>query len=520
MGLSWILTNSATNEYATFNMHAAWKTWLLVGGVLVATHLVSAAYYYERYACGEVTEGPAGILTLDLSPREWIRTSCVRDPAAYLRASLNVAAGEGMTIRVPGSNPPRTEPFSYWGPGAPFVFGWWLWLFGDGTMWPLFWFAVLSQLAFGAITVATAALWTRSTTALALTAFFTGCCPPLQNWYYSSNLTLSELVALVPMSVAIFALSKALIALRAVRPANPQSAYDGAVWAWFAAAGVLIGVGSLIRDSGQVFTFFVAGFVVARAVAFDRRRFVLAMAAALVMMTGTQAVRFPIERWNQTRIGLPVVSTSDAMAIWRYGLWLPPNQKGIHDFVAGMSADLSPAATEWFENDLYRWCVAAGFGFGHSLDAEAAERVEDRYRAGAAHPALYSLVQFAKAAATHPVEAIEFKAKRLPVLWLGAGMWPDVRLGVSTVWCFAAYGCLIAYIAVQRRRRRLIPEPVYLYALLVFMAMPLIHFEFRYTFPIWNSLVMVPGLLFSALRNCDRVIGEQKESDTGCPALN
>jgi len=30
-------------------------------------------------------------------------------------------------------------------------------------------------------------------------------------------------------------------------------------------------------------------------------------------------------------------------------------------------------------------------------------------------------------------------------------------------------------------------------------ASPLIHFEFRYTFPIWNSLVLVPGLLVATL---------------------
>jgi hypothetical protein len=57
---------------------------------------------------------------------------------------------------------------------------------------------------------------------------------------------------------------------------------------------------------------------------------------------------------------------------------------------------------------------------------------------------------------------------------------------------------------VQRLRGGWIPEPVYLYALLIIAAMPLIHFEFRYTFPIWNGLILVPGLLLSALGNQDR----------------
>jgi hypothetical protein len=50
----------------------------------------------------------------------------------------------------------------------------------------------------------------------------------------------------------------------------------------------------------------------------------------------------------------------------------------------------------------------------------------------------------------------------------------------------------------MRRRREPIPEPIYLYAALIVLAMPLIHFEFRYTFPIWNALVLVPALMIGA----------------------
>ncbi len=485
-------------------MHAAWKKWLIVIGVLVATHLASAAYYYEAFASGTVREGPAGALTLELKTDEWIRIAFARDPTTYLRAAENVAAGQGMTIRVPGSNPPRIEPFYYWGPGAPFVYGWWLRLFGDGTMRPLFGFAVLSQLASGAIAVATAALWTRSTAALVLTAFFTGCCPPLQNWFYSSNLPSSELVGLLPLSAMTYVLSKAFIAFRAAEAPTWRSASSRPVWLWFAAAGLLIGLHSLVRDSGNVFALFVAAFLVGRAMLVDRRRMALAGAAALVMMTATQAVRFPVERWNQARIGHPIVSSSGAVAIWRYSLWVAPNRQGIHEIIAARIDDPSAAAIDWFERDLYESCIAAGFGFGQSLDPRAAERVESHYRAGRPSAALFSLGQFIQAVICRPAEAIAFKAKRLPVLWLGAGMWPDGAFGFAALWCVGAYGLLIVYIVVQRRRRRRIPEPLYLYFALIVCAMPLIHFEFRYTFPVWNGLVLAPGLLLSTLRNQDR----------------
>ena len=114
-----------------------------------------------------------------------------------------------------------------------------------------------------------------------------------------------------------------------------------------------------------------------------------------------------------------------------------------------------------------------------------------------------SLGQFIQAVICHPAEAIAFKAKRLPVLWLGAGMWPDGLFDLASLWCVGTYGLLIAYVVVQRRHRRRIPEPLYLYLALIVCAMPLIHFEFRYTFPVWNGLVLT-GLLLSTLRDQDR----------------
>ena len=243
--------------------------------------------------------------------------------------------------------------------------------------------------------------------------------------------------------------------------------YSRPVWLWFAATGLLIGLHSLVRDSGSAFALFVAAFLVGRAMLVDRQRLALAGAAALVMMTATQAVRFPVERWNQARIGQPIVSSSGAVAIWRYSLWVVPNRQGIHEIIAARIDDSSAAAIDWFERDLYQSCIAAGFGFGQSLDPQAAERVEAHYRAGGRSSALFSLGQFIQAVICHPAEAIAFKAKRLPVLWLGAGMWPDGLFDLASLWCVGAYGLLIAYVVVQRRHRRRIPEPLYLYLALI-----------------------------------------------------
>jgi hypothetical protein len=94
---------------------------------------------------------------------------------------------------------------------------------------------------------------------------------------------------------------------------------------------------------------------------------------------------------------------------------------------------------------------------------------------------------------------LPFKAERLPVLWLGADRWPNVQWRLTHLWCLAFYLMLTALIVMRLRRRQYVPELLYLYLALIFCASPLIHFEFRYTFPIWNTLVLVPGLLVATL---------------------
>ena len=120
-------------------------------------------------------------MTLDLTPSEWSAAAHGADSTAYCGVAENVAAGKGVVATIPGSSPPQTKPFLFWGPGAPVVLGWWLKLVGGRTMFTFFLFAVVAQFFAGAIAVATAALWTRSTIALSLVAFASGYCPPVQD---------------------------------------------------------------------------------------------------------------------------------------------------------------------------------------------------------------------------------------------------------------------------------------------------------------------------------------------------
>lgn len=475
--------NSDTNANAA---SPVWRRWLIVGAVLVAAHGASAAYYAQRYADRLVAVG-AGPLTLDLSLDDWAAKTMGADSSAYLRSAEHVAAGKGVTIQVPDSSPPRTEPFYYWGPGAPLAFGGWLKLTGGQTMETFFWFAVAVQMFFGLMAVATVNLYTNKTSALVLTALATGFCPPLQEWYYGTNLTSSEIVALVPLSLLMFVLAKGFLAYRAVPGQAWSAVFRGPwrsteipwrVWGWFAAASLLIGLQSLVRDSATTFATFLACFLVGRSILFDRQRLLLALSTGAILLAGVYAVRQPVRMWNKQRIGISTVCTSSEGCIWRYGLWM--------------------------KHDQYDWYQTAGIGFGEYLDPEAAARVGDYFKSGKPRPELYSLEQLVQAVAARPVDALAFKSERLPVLWLGTDRWPNVEWRLTPLWCVAFYAMLAALIGLRLRRRQYIPEPLYAYLLLILCASALIHFEFRYTFPIWNALVFVPGLLIADISGASR----------------
>lgn len=477
-------------------MTGNWRKWLIVAVVLVATHAASAAFYAHRYASHRIWT-PARPMTLDLTFDQWAAAASGADSTTYLQVAENVAAGKGVVSTIPKTNPPATKPFMFWGPGAPLAFGCWLWLFGGRTMFTFFAFSVVAQLVAGALAVATAALWTRSTVALSLVAICSGFCPPLQTFFYGVHLTSSEIVTLPILALLFFVLNKAFLAWREPREPNVGASDEYSriktfcrkllpvgivprVWFWFAIAGVLIGCASLSRDCERVIGPFVAVFLVSRAVVFDRRRLAAAIAIAIVVLTGEHAMRLPVQIWNKLRGGRSTICIASEGCIWRYGLWVK------HD------------AEDWYQS--------AGLGFGEYLDPDAAIRVNDYYLAGKPNGDSYSMVQFAKAVLRRPLDAIEFKAVRLPVLWLSADIWPRTKLTFISVWCIGMYGLLGAFCLVQLVRRRTIPEVLYLYVLLIFAASALIHFEFRYTFPIWNTLIMAPGLLYATLvPSCWRV---------------
>ena len=137
---------------------------------------------------------------------------------------------------------------------------------------------------------------------------------------------------------------------------------------------------------------------------------------------------------------------------------------------------------------------------GNTSDPDAAKRVENYYIEGKPFPEFYSFKQLVGAVRKRPFAAVAYRLARSPILWLGS-QYPFslARFDLIQAWCLGIYFSLAAFCIVQSRNRRQIPEVLYLFVLLLLCASPLIHSEFRYSFPVWNTLVLTPGLLLATL---------------------
>jgi hypothetical protein len=452
------------------------RKWCIVLGVLVGTHLVSAKIGYDRLN-GNVIPG----LTIQSSLKDWVKATWGNDYSTYLAVAQNFAAGRGL-LADPTAWDPRSHPFCFWGPGTPFVLGEWLRLTKGSKVWSCFLFSAILQFIWGAIAVATGALFTRRTWALAATAFLTGCCPPLHDYFYSTSLTSSEIVALVPLGMMFFALSKAWL-LRSKR--NPCLSV---CLMWFASAGVWLGLASLVRDSLSAFAGFTAICLLLATGLRNLKQIGSAIAIGSMFVVATEAVRYPVKLWNYQRVHVAAVSTSSAFAVWKTGLWS--------------------------KHDSYIKYQESGIGFGEFLDPQAAQRVEAYYADQKPNPELYSFGQLVLAVIANPLKAIEFRGSRLPVLWLDVHDWPHYELTCAVLWCALFYSLFFWYLLARTKARLPIPTPLYLYPAFLVCASLLIHYEFRYSIPVWQMLVTLPAIWAAHLAECAQTLKSLYTSDS------
>ena len=440
-------------------MTGNWRKVMIVGTVLVATHAATAIHYANRYSSG-IIRTPSRRMTLDLTMDQWSeaiagcrfdvlprsRAKRRRRQRGHLADSQMRSAARGALHLLGARSSGRAWRVVETGRRTDDV-------------------DVLHVRGRGPIDCGSIGRGDRRAVdprhvALSLVAFASGFCPPVQEWLYGFHLTSSEIVALPMLALTFLVLSKAFLAwancgigsqpkvvgrlesciqsecrgIGAWRAAFRRLLPDGLsrqAWLWFALAGVLIGCSSLTRDCIRVFAWFVAAFVIARAVAIDRRRMKAAMIVAVVLLAGQYAIRYPVQMWNSIARDEARFANPAKAAVWRYGLW--------------------------FKHDQCDWYDSVGIGFGEYLDHDAAARVDAYYESGKLGADYYSMFELAQAVWKRPIDAIAFKVARLPMLWLATDRWPRTVMRPATYWCVAMYALLGLFVVVQIRRRRAIP---------------------------------------------------------------
>jgi len=182
-------------------------------------------------------------------------------------------------------------------------------------------------------------------------------------------------------------------------------------------------------------------------------------------------MRQPVKYWNKHRAGIAEVAMTDN-SLWRHVIWS--------------------------KTDSVNWYYTSGIGLGHTLDPEAASRVEKAFADGHGTPWM-SFKELMIAVIKNPLKALDFKIKRLPVLFLGTVEWPNSTLSLISGWCIAFYLLLFTYLILCVIKKTWPAEILYLYFCFLLASSVLIHFEFRYSFPCWLTLNLVPGYLFALI---------------------
>lgn len=433
--------------------------WLLVSLIFLSTHLFTA---YQGYAY--LNSGVIGGLHLDASAKDWAKATIPGDCGIYLRVATNVAEGRGL-IDISGSeNAPIYVPFTFWAPGTPWIFGQYLKLTHSTTALSIYIFAMLSQIISGAILIATLALFTQNLAPLILASFFSGWVPPLQTFIYSAYVSSSEVATMIPQALFFFFLAKSFIALWS------KSIRSKTVIFYFGITGLTLGICSIIRDSYFQFAEFLAIAIVALVILRKGRIGISrALVASSSLLFCAWIVRVPVLLWNLQREGVKTAYVSGSAGnIWRYGVWEKHN--------------------------LVDWQYTSGIGWGDYLSPETGIKMREAFDRGQLTASL-GLKELAKAISRKPADALLFKVKRWPVLWLGTVEWPHSQMTLVSVYCAAFYFLFLFYLGMCWKNKTWPLEITYLYALFLFIVSFIIHQEFRYTYPVWATLSIVPSLL-------------------------
>lgn len=434
--------------------------------LFVLIMFLAGQFFAAHLIYNQVSQSALGQPNLNESIDKWIERLGPGDAGTYLAVAKNIVQGKGVNTYCSSCQPPSYSPFVFWGPGTPFFLSIGLRVFGLDYARSLFYWYLAVSLMYSSIMVIVSFLIIKKTFTRGITAFLVSYIPQIHGYFGPTLLSASEIACLIPFAVFYLSYFLQMISLNEIRRSNSK------IYFYPALMGISLGLVSLIRDSNVVFGYFLALFLL---LVFIRSKQTIKKDKILIptiFITSLIVTITPVKIWNKYRIGTPVVSSSGSGAIWRYGLWS--------------------------KHDAVDWYITSGIGFGQFLDPEAAIRVENAYREGKGS-ALFSLKELIKAVFRSPLNALDFKLKRMSVLWLGTREAPYIEWTLTSLTSFFFLCSFFAFIFLSRKNKSIPREPFVSYFVFLFLASFLIHSEFRYSQPVWMVLQFTPAILIEIL---------------------
>ena len=391
------------------------------------------------------TQASMAVFGLDLndSYEKWANRIKGSDCGSYLAAGLGFAEGQGIAIRTEVDGRAVYSPFLYQVPGAPFAIGEMIVLCGPQHVWPYFFAASLIHLLTALGVMWLALPFTRRTGTLAGVGLLSLLCPPIIRLEFGWMLCGSEVLAHLPLLLALIALQSWWL--------RGRDSWRATVLCAIATGGCLA-LATYARGIYDTFGMFVALCVVV--ISLRGRWWKQAIVFALVGIVVLKAALLPWELRNKPLAGEACMCSSQLHAC---GLWL------------GMWSD-------WRVSEQYfgpEGCV----GWGDYLDHSMSEGLYKEINANPAKGSAKAAQVFVQEVLEHPLKAAWFKLKGYDTLWIGTR-------GETLTRIFCSASLLVFLIFLAKNWRGMSPA-LWMFPLFMLVLSAIVQHEPRLTYPLY-----------------------------------
>jgi hypothetical protein len=418
-------------------------------------------------------------LNLQSSYEEWGKALNGCDAGEYIRGGMGIADGKGISIKCLECKPATYTPYTFRPPATSMAIALIATIFGKEHVYPYFIFTLILQFLCSVMIILSATRFVKSNWGLFSVGLLSIFCPPITNLHYGLGLFMAEPLSSLFLAIAFYFLGKfwdiakdnqittksiiysVLFAISMALASYSRDIYG----AFLVFICLVIGVYFLIKSK-----YYFKISKVAIHFLIKQQYFKTTVVFISISLLCLSLIQYPLKHRNKHIIGHRIMATSSGGVIWRDGLWMDHKK-----------AD--------------EWCGGCGLGFGHYLNPEIAQRVQEKFVTGQPHATLYSIESFVTLVWRHPIKAFMFKATRYDSLWFGArpkSLFSDLfNTTLPYLWC--VMGSILFLVFLSITRFRFFPE-LWSFPLFVLMLSPLIHFEHRYSHPFFLLIVPITSV--------------------------